>query len=64
MNKEEHYNLARKIQAQATAVLSKTFTTNGIDHENWQEYKRLSKEANKHFGISNAMWTRETNKNS
>lgn len=61
MKREDHMKEAHKLQEEAMNHLNKVSAANGLGTD-WVEYKRLSRMANKHFGIAKAISTREINK--
>ena len=64
MTREEHFAEADRQHGKAIAALHKARFSE-VDHfdwDAWEEYKRLSKAANKHYGIAHAMWTRNIKK--
>lgn len=53
-----HINEWDKHRKIAKAVLAHMIEC-GFNHEEWEEYKRESMLANRHWGYAEAMWTRK-----
>lgn len=58
MTRAEHITESQKHREAAIALIKK-FRTDTRDTETWEQYKKETKLANKHWGIAQAMWTKE-----
>lgn len=60
MTRQEHIEMSKKYTDASIEALRKFRET--MNYKFWDDYKESSKQANKHFGISQAMWTKEMKK--
>lgn len=61
MTRKQHYNLYMEHNKLAKAALEQ-FIADHSRVDKWNEYKAESKIANKHWGIEQAMYTKEMKK--
>lgn len=61
MTQEQHHNLWNEHHQKAMEHLA-AFRRNVTDLSEWEAYKAESKLANKHWGIEQAMYTKELKK--
>jgi bisphosphoglycerate-dependent phosphoglycerate mutase len=57
MTRSEHIEMSKKYRAASIDALHEFQRT--MNRKFWDDYKENSKLANKHYGISQAMWTKE-----
>ena len=62
MTREQHLNEYRAERAMAKECIAMACESHPFSYDAFQEYKTHDRLANKHWGIAQAMWTRQQNK--